>query len=74
MGCKVSSFLMGFLENNHVALTLFFSQTHFGKLFVGLCFLKRYCVVTLLYMTIYEKCIIFDNAYGEMHDLLAWKR
>ena len=23
-------------------------------------------------MTIYEKCIIFGNAYGEMHNLLAW--
>ena len=38
-----------------------------------LCFLKEYCVVTLLYMIIYEKCIIFGNANGEMHDLLAWK-
>ena len=65
---------MGFLENNHVAKTFFFlGQTHFGKLFVGLCFLTKYCVVTLLYMTIYERCIIFGNANGEMHDLLAWK-
>ena len=48
-------------------------QTHFGKLFVGLYFLKKYCVVTLLYMTIYETCIILGNANGEMHDLLDWK-
>jgi len=40
---------------------------------MGLCFLKEYCVVTLLYMTIYEKYIIFGNAYGETHDLLVWK-
>ena len=52
---------------------LFLGQTHFGKLFVGLYFLKKYCVVTLLYMTIYETCIIFGNANGEMHDLLDWK-
>ena len=38
-----------------------------------ICFLKEYFVVTLLYMIIYEKCIIFGNANGEMHDLLAWK-
>jgi len=25
-------------------------------------------------MTIYEKFFIFGNTYGEMHDLLAWKR
>ena len=25
-------------------------------------------------MNIYEKCIIFGNANGEIHDLLAWKR
>ena len=30
-------------------------QTQFGKLFVGLYFLKKYYVVTLLYTTIYEK-------------------
>ena len=39
-----------------------------------LCFLKRYCVVTLLYMTIYKKCIIFGIAYGEMHEYVSWKR
>ena len=42
--------------------------------FVELCFLKKYCVVTLLYMIIYEKCIIFGIAYGEMHEYLTWKR
>ena len=36
----------------------FFGQTHFGKLIVELCFSKRCCVVTLLYMIIYE------NAYS----------
>ena len=41
---------------------------------MGLCFLKKYCVVTLLHMTTYEKWIIFGNAYREMHDLLAWRR
>ena len=30
--------------------------------------------VTVMYMIIYEKCIIFFIAYGEMHVLLAWKR
>ena len=54
--------------------SLFFGQTHFGKLFVGLCFLKRYCVVTLLYMIVYEKSIMFNIEYGEMHDLLVWRR
>ena len=27
-----------------------------------------------MYMIIYEKCIIFVIAYGEMYVLLAWKR
>ena len=49
-------------------------QTHFGKLFVELYFLKKYCVVTLLYMIIHEKRIMFNIAYGEMRDLLVWKR
>ena len=40
---------------------------------MGLYFLKKYCVVTLLYMTIYEICIIFGNVNGEIHDLLDWK-
>ena len=40
---------------------------------MGLYFHKKYCVVTLLYMTIYETGIIFGNANGEMHDLLDWK-
>ena len=35
---------------------------------------KNYCVVTLMYMTIYEKCIMFNIAYGEMHEYLAWER
>ena len=35
---------------------------------------KNYCVVTLMYMTIYEKCIMFNIAYGEMHKYLAWER
>ena len=48
-------------------------QTHFGKLFVKLYFLQEYCVVTMLYMIIYEKHSIFNIAYGEMHDLLDWK-
>ena len=34
---------------------------------------KKCCVVTLLYMIIYEKCIMFNIAYGEMHKYLAWK-
>ena len=50
-------------------------QTHFGKIFVELCFLKKYCVVTLfyiyIYIYIYDKRIMFNIAYGEMHDLLA---
>ena len=39
-------------------------------------FLRNYCVVTLLYMTIYDKCIIFGITYGEiqMHEYFAWKR
>ena len=37
---EVSSFLMGFLENNHVSLTLFSGQTHFAKLYMDICFLK----------------------------------
>ena len=41
---------------------MFLGQTHFGKLFVELYFLKKYCVVTLLYMIIYEKRIIFNIA------------
>ena len=34
---------------------------------------KNYCVVTLMYMTMYEKCIMFNIAYGEMHEYLAWE-
>ena len=49
-------------------------QKHFGKLFIELCFLKKCCVMTLLYNDCIWKCIIFLVAYGEMHDLLAWKR
>ena len=29
--------------------------------------------MTLLYMIIYEKRIMFDIAYREMHELLAWE-
>ena len=38
----------------------FLGQTHFRKLFVELCFLKKCYVVTLLYMIIYENmsCLI----------------
>ena len=64
---------MGFLKNNHVAKTLILGQTHFGKLMVELCFSKKCCVVTLLFMIIYMKVHILI-AYGELHDLLAWKR
>ena len=47
-----------------------FSETVYGNhIFPNKCH-----VVTLTYMIIYEKCIIFVIAYGEMHDLLAWKR
>ena len=45
----------------------------FGKLFVELCFSKKCSVVTLLYMVIYEKHIMFNIAFGEMHELLTWK-
>ena len=34
--------------------------------------LSKDLVVTLLYIIIYEKCIIFGIAYGEMHELLTW--
>ena len=64
---------MGFLENNHVAKTLFLDQTNFGKLMVELCFFLKCCVVTLLFMIIYMKVHILI-AYGELHDLLAWKK
>ena len=52
---------------------LFLGQTHFGKLYMDICFLKKYCVVTLLYIIIYEKYIIFGIAFGKMHELLIWK-
>ena len=42
-----------------------------------LCFFSKACrVVTLLYMIIYEKCFMFDIAYGkmQMHEYLAWER
>ena len=35
---------------------------------------KNYYVETLMYMTIYEKYIMFNIAYGEMHVYLAWDR
>ena len=52
---------------------LFLGQTHFGKLYMDICFLKKHYVVTLLYIIIYEKYIIFGIAFGEMHELLIWK-
>ena len=39
----------------------------------SLIYIYIYYVVTLMYMIIYEKYIIFGNAYGEMHELLTWK-
>ena len=39
-----------------------------------LYFPRNFYVVTLIYVIICENDIIFGNAYGEMHDLLAWKR
>ena len=30
--------------------------------------------MTLLYMITYEKCIMFNIAYGEMHEYLTWKK
>ena len=27
-----------------------------------------------MYMTLYEKCIMFNIAYWEMHEYLAWER
>ena len=35
---------------------------------------RKLYVITLIYVIICENVIIFGNAYGEMHDLLAWKR
>ena len=35
---------------------------------------RKLYVVTLIYVIICENGIIFGKAYGEMHDLLAWKR
>ena len=44
----------------------------FGKLIVELYFPKKCHSVTLnIYMIIYEKCIIFYIACGEMYELLA---
>ena len=39
-----------------------------------LCFPKKSHVVTLLYIIIYEKRIMFNIAYRKMHEYLAWKR
>ena len=39
-----------------------------------LCFPKKCCVVTILHMIIYEKRIMFDITYGDMHEYLTWKR
>ena len=39
-----------------------------------LYFSKNYCVVTLMYMTIYKKCIMFNIAYREMHEYFAWEK
>ena len=52
---------------------LFLGQIHFGKLYMDICFLKKNCVVTLLYIIIYEKYIISGIAFGEMYELLTWK-
>ena len=39
-----------------------------------LYFPKKSHVVTELYMIIYEKHIIFNIAFGEMHEYLAWEK
>ena len=36
-------------------------------------FLKKYCVVNLTDIIIYDKYVIFVIAYEKMHDLLARK-
>ena len=51
----------------------------FGNYLWKLYFPKNYCVVTLIYIYIYIydyiwKCIIFGIAFGEMHELLIWKK
>ena len=37
-------------------------------------FLKVLCCDPIIYDYIYEKHIMFNIAYGQMHDLLVWKR
>ena len=65
---------MGFLKNNHIAYNIVFGLNTFWETTYGNCIFPKKCrVVTLTYMTIYEKCIIVVIVYGEMHDLLAWK-
>ena len=71
-GCEVSSFLMGFLENNHVTKMLFFGQTHFEKLYMNICFLKS-VVLWPYYILLYMEMHYFGIAFGEMHELLIWK-
>ena len=44
---EISSFLMRFLEITTLHKFFFLGQTYFIKLFVELCFLKKYCIVTL---------------------------
>ena len=45
-----------------------------GNCLWKLYFPRKLYVVTLIYVIICKYNIIFGKAYGEMHDLLAWKR
>ena len=51
---------------------VFLGQTHFGKLYMDICFLKS-VVLWPYYILLYMKMHHFGIAFGEMHELLIWK-
>ena len=53
---------------------LFWVKQILGNCLLKLYFPKERCVVTLMHVIIHEKGIIFGITYGELHDLLAWRR
>ena len=70
MGCKVSSFLMRFLENIVFYKCCFWIK-HILENYIWIyVFLKVLCYDPII-IIIYEKCIIFGIAFGEMYEFLT---
>ena len=50
----------------------YFWVKHILENYIWMYVSYKFCIVTLLFMIIYESA--YSYSYGELHDLLAWKR